>query len=408
MTKKQTKKNNKRNNQRKPKTRVVYKTALPSIGAQIGDGLQKLGTSLFTKFMGSGDYTCNEGAYDVKSNALIKGSEAKAVKMSNNNSTFIVEHSEYITDIKASATVGAFKQDSFTVNPTNTRTFPWLANIANSFETYEVEGMIFRFVSSSGASVASTNTAIGTVMGTFAYDSLDAPFVSKQQMLQYDDTVSCRTSQNFICGVECDKSRIPTFSSKLFNGTPAAGSDPRLYNLGNFVIASQGAPAASTNLGELWVSYRIKFHMTKDTNNVEGSTLVYTAGLLATPFSSISYQEGSLPLVFDTTTNTWRITSATVGAVYWLVMQSTNPLAVTWTVLNPIVSGADLYGSMNSSLNSGYSSNQINTTSVYYGFSIRATSDVVEMSWPVTSGPAASYTSSLYISQLDNDITPSG
>jgi hypothetical protein len=346
---KNTKSKTKKSKKTKSSPQVVYvkeKAQMPSIGAQIGDGLQKLGTSLFTKWMGTGDYTCNDGAPNVKSNALIRGNEAKSVKMSNDRSNFIFEHSEYVTDIVSSSTIGAFSQQSFTVNPINANSFPWLSNLAGSFETYEIEGMLYRFVSTSGQSVASSNTAIGSVMGTFVYDALDPAFVSKQQLLQYDDTVDCRTSENFICGVECDKDRIPTYSNKLYIGVPPTNSDPKTYNFGNFVIATQGVQAASVTVGELWVSYRIKCHVTKDTNYAPGSLHIYStcpAGTNNFWASTVTTPVKTGTLNATITPNLVTVSGLQIGAKYLVTVLCAATTQSYASVVAPVGAGAANY-----------------------------------------------------------------
>lgn len=404
MTKTKRSKQNQNQKPQKTKTKIVYKDKPLSIGAQIGDGLQKFGTNLFTKWMGSGDYTCNDGAYDVKYNALIKGGAAKPTRMGQDGKgNFVFEHSEFITDITSSATINAFKQQSFTVNPANSALFPWLANIATNFETYEIEGMIFRYVSSSGDSVASTNTAIGTVMGTYAYDPLDAPFVSKNQMLQYDDTVSCRTSQNFICGVECDKSRLPTFSSKLYVGSPAAGSDPRMYNAGNFVVASQGVQAASVTLGELWVSYRIKFHITKDSNNIQEQRRLALTGTLAAPFVTVLKNVGSTEVVITNTSLTFPNMSP--GVLYLVRWDFVNPGAINFGAPAPgVLVGAEVVPYFNLGSESYWYTNSASVSRFSYAVLIRATAEKVVLNSPVTSGPASIYGTDFSITAMDDDI----
>jgi len=329
-------KKSKQANQKKSKKQTIIKPVyvdrpMPSIGAQIGDKLQKLGESMFTRFFGSGDYAINDSCTDVSKNALIKGSEAKAIKMGSDKGTFVFEHSEYIADVVTSSTPGAFNSTTYTINPQNALTFPWLSNIAPSFESYEIEGMLFRFVSTSGESVSSTNTSIGTVMGTFQYDTLDPNFVSKQQLLQYDDTVDCKFSRNFICGVECDVAKLPVPLKKLYVGPVPSGADAKFYNFGNFVIATQGGQAASVSIGELWVSYRIKFYITKDTNFAMGSSKLSTntGNVTASPYASIRYNQGSIPAVVSGgSTITW--SGLQVGAYYSLNILCQSAAAATW------------------------------------------------------------------------------
>jgi hypothetical protein len=404
---KNNRKNNKNNKTKQKRTKVVYVDRPMGIGAQIGDGLQKLGTTLFTKFMGTGDYTCNDGSLTIKANSLIRGGDNRAVKM-NDRSTFIMEHAEFISDITSSSTIGAFKSQSFTVNPANPITFPWLSNMATSFETYEIEGLIFRYVSTSGESVASTNTAIGSAIGTFVYDTLDAPFTSKQQMLQYDDTVDCRTSQNFVCGVECDKSRIPTFSSKLYVGVPPVGSDPKLYNAGNFVMATQGMQAASVTVGELWVHYRIKFHITKDAGEGQGQyrasyltdvsegwfaeNLRYSAGTILAP---------SVPTVGPYTQMTF--TSLEIGAVYKIDYTYVSDTSGAWTVANPLTSGATSVLFYNDAVSASFSVTGAVGATFAYSHIFKATANTVVLSNPVTAH-TGSLSIDFTIIQLDSII----
>jgi hypothetical protein len=395
--------------QRKQKEKIVYIEKPMSIGARIGDGLQKLGTSLFTKFMGTGDYTCNDMCYNVKSNALIKGSEAKAVKMSSDKSTFVFEHSEYIGDVISSSTVGAFSQNSYPVNPSNTTTFPWLSQMGDSFESYEIEGMIFRFVSTSGESVASTNTAIGSIMGTFQYDTLDIPFISKAQLLQYDDTVDCRTSENFICGVECDKSRLPTFSNKLFTGAVPAGADAKLYNFGNFVIASQGVQAASVTLGELWVSYRIKMHITKAAYNIQGSLHLVNPGILNYSNPYVSYianspvkWSGSLQLTI-LSGGIVQVSQLVVGAKYLVTWGTTSSTTVTWTNSAVPVTGLSAFNYFNVDTASYIQGGNTTTLTNVIVLAYTATSAVATIGYPYTSGGVYP-TMDMTITQLDDSI----
>jgi hypothetical protein len=404
--KKSQKSNNRKVVVQQSKPKIVYvDKPTPSIGAQIGDKLQKLGESLFTRFMGTGDYTCNDGAYGVKTNALIKGSDAKAVKMNSGKSSFIFEHTEYIGDVYAGVG-GAFNQQEYTVNPINPVTFPWLSNIAPSFESYEVQGMIFRYVSSSGQSVASTNTSIGTIMGVFAYDTLDASFVSKQQLLQYEDVVNCRTSENFICGVECDPTRLPTFSNKLYVGAPPSGSDPKLYNYGKFVVASQGTTADNQILGEVWVSYRIKFHMTKDTNYVPGSAHLVVSGVGAPSQSLVTLSQGSFPMKLVGSATTF--SAAQVGSYYMITFSISSTASGTWTFSTPSDSSftfVNLFGNgVRYFAGNGNATFTATPTAVTVSYTIKALKDVVTFPFPYSSVPNTPNGFDIIVNQLDSTL----
>lgn len=269
--KNKTKTKQRKNRQKqKTKTKVIYKEKPMSVGAMIGDGLQKIGTSIFNRITGSGDYKMSPNIGMIKQNSLFNSAKNQPISFSSGMSSFVFEHSEYIGDVISSGVSGGFEIDSFDVSPSDSRCFPWLSNIAENFQQYEVEGMIFRFESTSGQSVASTNTALGNVMAFFSYDYSDELPKSKQALLQYDGCVDARASESFLVGVECAKDSLPF--NKLYTGETKAGNDPRMNYKGKFVIASNGIPGPAVNLGELWVHYRIRMNIasTPDINSIGG------------------------------------------------------------------------------------------------------------------------------------------
>lgn len=250
-------KNKNKNKNKQNKTKVVYRDRPQmSIGAQIGDGLQKWGTSIFKKITGMGDYKMGEQMSRIRKNSLFVDGKNQPPSFSNGMSTFVFEHSEYLGDIVSSSVAGGYNVQSYNVSPSDAQCFPWLSSIADNFQQYEVEGMIFRFESTSGESVASTNTALGNVMGLFSYDYADPLPTSKQAFLQYDGCVDARANESFLVGVECAKDSLPY--NKLYLGTPGVGLDPRMNYKGKFVIASNGLPGTSVVIGELWCHYRVK------------------------------------------------------------------------------------------------------------------------------------------------------
>lgn len=276
---------NQRSNQPKNTRAQVRQT--PSIGAQLGDSLQKAGVSLFKRLTGMGDYQLQDNLPALKQNSLFTDSKNQPPSFSKDGKgVFVFEHSEYLGDITSSAVVGAFKSEDFIINPGDATTFPWLSGIAKNFEYYQVEGMIFRFQSTSGDSVGSTNTAMGTVIGHVANDVSDPLINNKASMLQYEGAVGAKISENFLVGIECD----PNLSvlPRLHVGSPEPGTDARFYHKGKFVIASQGVQNANMVLGELYVHYRIKLFVTKQANASEqASYVVMTGGAFSAPFSHV-------------------------------------------------------------------------------------------------------------------------
>jgi hypothetical protein len=295
----------------KPKKQSGYS----SVGALIGHHVQKFGESVFNRIMGMGDYKLQDNVGTIRKNSLFVGGANQPPSFSGGKSSFVFEHSEYIQDIVGGVS-GAFKQDSFTLNPINAKMFPWLSALAASFETYEVEGMIFRFESDSGMAISGTNSALGTVMGYFNYDTLNPPYASKQQLLQYEGCVDAKTSESFLVGVECDPKQL--VNSKLYVGNVPTGADAKTYNMGNLIIASAGLQANNQVIGELWVHYRIRFHVTKPNSGVASNNTFITTILTGNPFGVLLSQSGIVTSSIAANGQSITYSNCTVGTKYIL------------------------------------------------------------------------------------------
>lgn len=177
----------------------------------------------------------------------------------NSRSGVVVRHKEYLGDITAS---NVFRNQVFPINPGISLTFPWLSQIANSFEEYELRGMVFEFksLSSDALLLTANNSSLGSVIMGTQYDVLDKPFVNKIQMENHQYSNSAKPSQTFIHPIECARKQTPLTRLFTRNAAVPEGADPRLYDLGNFQLAVQGMQGASTGTcGELWISYEVKF-----------------------------------------------------------------------------------------------------------------------------------------------------
>lgn len=219
------------------------------LGSKIGSYLHYIG-----KIFGSGDYVTSPQA--VKNNVLVNESQTPQFGVGKN--TVHVKHREFLGDVYSSATPGAFNLQSFPINPGNYKTFPWLSQVCGaSFQQYRINGMVFEFRSMSADALNSTNTALGSVVMSTDYDSKDSLFTSKQQMENTEFGISCKPSSCAIHAIECARNQTSVSELYIRAFDVPEGADIRLYDMGNFQIATVGMQAASVNLGELWVSYDI-------------------------------------------------------------------------------------------------------------------------------------------------------
>lgn len=197
------------------------------------------------------------GDYKVRVNSLIHPSmDDQVPNVGNGRGSIRVRHREYLGDVFGSKN---FHNLSYQINPANQNTFPWLSQIALNFEQWRPLGMIFEFRTMSSDTQISTSTALGTVVLATEYNSLAPGFVSKQSMENSQFVVSTKPSCSVMHPIECDLSQTP--NQPLYVRLPSSSSgDARLYDLGNFQIATQGMLVDDSNQGELWLSYDIEFY----------------------------------------------------------------------------------------------------------------------------------------------------
>ena len=169
----------------------------------------------------------------------------------------VIRHKEYIRDI--TSTTAFAIQAALRINPSDPITFPWLSSIAKSFTQYRFEGLIFKFVSTSGS--LSTTQALGEIIQAVNYNPVETAFTNKQQMLNEVFAVSKVPAFDAECPVECDPKQSQGMGFlQVRNGRESGTEDPRFYDLGNYYLATQGQAAAAVTMGELHVTYQVALY----------------------------------------------------------------------------------------------------------------------------------------------------
>lgn len=192
------------------------------------------------------------GEYHLSHNSLVP--EVPQIHNPKKEGSTQIRHKEYIGDILSSV---AFKnQYILPINAGLPLTFPWASQIAQNFTQYEINGMLFEYVSTSGDATGS-NTGLGEIMMSTNYDSVLPAFTNKQQMLNQEFSISCKPSVNAIHAIECakDQTTLPLLYTR--NAPVPTGTDQRMYDLGVFYLATQGNQTDGQVLGELYVTYDI-------------------------------------------------------------------------------------------------------------------------------------------------------
>jgi len=238
--------------------RYAPKSLGGTIGAYLGHGIHTVVKAL----TGFGDY-------QVQENSLIAGTiGGDPPGMRNTPGGMIIRHREFIQDITSAS---VFTNHAFSINPGLLQTFPWLHQIADSFEQYRFRGLVFEYktMSSNAVLSASASTALGTIIMGTQYNALDPSFVDKRTMENYEFSNSCSPDKSMMHPIECKMSQTSVAELYVRNDLPSTG-DLRLYDLGNFQIAVQGMQGTTgAVIGELWCTFEIEFYKPKLLTDVE-------------------------------------------------------------------------------------------------------------------------------------------
>lgn len=178
--------------------------------------------------------------------------------MSNGN--IIIVNREYIRDIGGST---SFLNETFEINPGISRTFPWLSQVADSYEEYRIRGLVFQFKSTSSPyTINQKSPSIGTVIMSAQYNVNNPPFTNKRDMENYVGAQSASVLQDQLFSIKPDTDPLKILYIR--QGIPTEDHyDNRMYDFARFEIANLGvnvdsAGTVSNMIGELWVSYEIE------------------------------------------------------------------------------------------------------------------------------------------------------
>jgi len=219
----------------------------PALGGAAGTGLG----AMVSKWLGQGDYA-------VSTNSLVNRVRASGdiPSMHKLGQSIVVRHKEFIGDLTSSVAFGI--SDTIVLNPGLVASFPWLSTIAQQYQEYTWKGIVFEFISTSGNVVASTNTALGSIMMATQYRSTAAVYTNKTQLLNEYFSSDAKPSENFCHPIECDPRENPYNVQYVRTGAVPTGEDPKTYDLGTTYVATQGMQAGAVDIGELWVSYEVE------------------------------------------------------------------------------------------------------------------------------------------------------
>lgn len=221
-----------------------------ALGGALGD---RASDYVMNKISGRGEYLTNTLVNPTGTLRPVSNTIAKET------GDIVFSHTEYIQDVVP--TSAAFQTQYFNpINPGLSTFAPWLSQIAQYFEEYELVQCIYEFRSM----VTSGNTtSAGTVIMATQYNPLNPPFTIKGNMENYDFANSVKVTDSAFHGVECDpKLRAGSACEYIRTGPVPTGQDAKTYDLGVFQLATSGAQPGLM-IGELHIKYTVRLSKSK-------------------------------------------------------------------------------------------------------------------------------------------------
>lgn len=291
---------------------------IAATGGVAGSRVADFAEAKLMRWAGMGDYT-------LKSNSLVQTGgvvDGNAAIIPQGNRAVRIVYKEYLGDVFTHPTViGAFFNTTYSINPGLVATFPWLTPLAQQYEQWTPNGIVFEFRSTS--SPLTTTQAMGSVIMATEYDVLDTAYANKQQMLNAAYSNEARPDQRIVHGLECDPRDNPQHIYFVRSGTPPTGADMREYDLAIFNIATQGGATANVNLGSLYIHYDITFRKEQLFNGLGA------LGLLSDTIYGVSGVDDATPLPVPSSLNVRTVQATTLMTVGGLGTTVTLPPWVT-------------------------------------------------------------------------------
>jgi len=214
------------------------------------------------------------------------------------SSTFRVVRTEYVLTVY-NYQANTFAITAKPINPGFSDAFPWLSQMAMSYEYYRINNLVWTYIPTCNA------TTNGQVMISFDTDSADDTPQNKSQMSENDPFAMVAAWSG--TSLPLRKSHLNAHNNgKLLtrDGSIPANYDTNLYDVGRLYVATEGV-AANTAIGDIWVDYDIDFMIPQQNNDIPSHHSTWTANTTGSVFFTTEVQQftNSRILVINGTSN---------------------------------------------------------------------------------------------------------
>lgn len=209
--------------------------------------------SAFSKSIGWGEYDVGRGSNDLG----VSGGNGSAPVMhtsmaSDELGDVTVSNRELVQLVKSSETSGAFKIQSFTLNPVD-QIFHHLRYQAKQYEQFEFLGLHFQYIPMTGEGGTNEIGVIG--MGSNYDPAQVREFSGIEDLMRFKGATTHKPSVGMLHFIECDPAKR-AIKTMYVRDTIERGKD--FTDPATFYIASEGVSGSNQTLGQLWVSYTVK------------------------------------------------------------------------------------------------------------------------------------------------------
>jgi len=163
-----------------------------------------------------------------------------------------------------------FTLQTFNINPGLEQTFPWLSQIAQNFDEYKFDQLVFDWRPTITDNGVSSNGQVGNLLMVTNYNAASPSFTNVQDVLAYSGNQSVIITSPAVHGIECDAAQLSGDGHKYVRASPVSyastqgggSQDIKTYDLATFQVAVQGTPGGSPGLvnqllGRMYVSYNV-------------------------------------------------------------------------------------------------------------------------------------------------------
>lgn len=162
-----------------------------------------------------------------------------------------IVHRELVGNVSGSSSSAFTSSQELEINPGIIATFPWLATIAQNWESYRMHRMRLRYYTRT-----STST-VGSIIMAPDYDAADEAPSSEQAMSAYADVVEDCPWKDIVCELKPSSMHADNKRKIIRTGTLANNLDIKTYDVANLFVFTTGSATAAA-WGKLWIEYDVE------------------------------------------------------------------------------------------------------------------------------------------------------